>query len=152
MIFFLASLNEIKFKFALSYCSRKTIYSSGLKTVATEESKKASLRTIISQGTQSLTRSLQRCKFARRSIAHLRSYLEKEVPFASDACCAHTMSGGLVVRPRTHMHNNFASGDSSSPLPQRVHPRILSRYRDLASTTQILQHLCLIREGNSKIL
>lgn len=57
--------------------------------------------------TQSLTRSLQRCEFARRPIAHLRSHLEKEVPFASDACCAHTMSDGLVharasARSRTH--------------------------------------------------
>lgn len=57
--------------------------------------------------TQSLTRSLQRCEFARRPIAHLRSHLEKEVPFASDACCAHTMSGGSVharafARARAH--------------------------------------------------
>ena len=98
---------------------------------------KASLRMIISQGTQSLTRSLQRCKFARRSIAHLRSYLEKEVPFASDACCAHTMSGGLVARPR--ICTIIASGDSTSSLPRRMHPRMLQCYRGIVISLRLLR-------------
>lgn len=145
MLSFFTSLNEIKFNLSLSYSFRKkkksTRQASKLSRNITKEPEKASLRTIISQGTQSLTRSLQRCKFARRSIAHLRSYLEKEVPFASDACCAHTMSGGLVARPRTHMHNNFASGDSSSPVPppRRMHPRMLQCYRAIVISLRLLR-------------
>ena len=100
---FLNTFNKIKFNLSLAYSPHKNIYSSDFENCRHELRKnpgKASLRMIISQGTQSLTRSLQRCKFARRSIAHLRSYLAKEVPFASDACCAHTINGGLVARPR----------------------------------------------------
>lgn len=144
--------DKVQSHFSLSYSPRKKnllVKPWKLSRNVTKEWGKANLRTIISEGTQSLTRSLQRCKFARRSIAHLRSYLKKEVPFASDACCAHTMSGGLVARPRTHMHNNFASGDSSSPLPppRRMHPRMLQCYRGIvisASSTRMLQHLCLV--------